>query len=215
MFSWRKGHVVTEMVEEYISKADQCLGLFKMALEARIKKGDCHEFDELAQKAHIAESTCDDIRRRVEEELYEKALIPESRGDILHLLEKLDKLPNKADAILFEVSAELLLIPQVLAKEFHQLVHTNCECFQLLVKAVRLLFTAPQEMRPLIADIDKLESSADRLEREVIRAIFASQEIAPDQKILLKDLVIQISKISDLSENVGDALSILVVKRMV
>ncbi|MEK0368345.1 MAG: DUF47 family protein, partial [Nitrosopumilus sp.] len=45
-------------------------------------------------------------RREIEISLYEKALIPESRGDILGLLEAVDRIPNKAESVAFQMQTE-------------------------------------------------------------------------------------------------------------
>ncbi len=215
MFGWRKGHVVTTMVEEYIEKAEHCLGAFKIAFDTYTNRGLCEPFDSLVDKTHMAESSCDDIRRRIEEALYAKALIPESRGDILNLLEAVDRVPNTADGVLHDIQDQLLEIPEEMKGKFTQLVHVNCDCFADLTKAFRLLFTEPEQIHQLTDALDKKESSADHLERDMIRAVFTNPTIAPDQRILLRDLIRQICNISDRAENAADTLHIVVVKRLV
>ena len=39
------------------------------------------------------------MRREIEVMMYSKALFPESRGDILTLLETIDRVPNQAEAV--------------------------------------------------------------------------------------------------------------------
>lgn len=215
MFNWRKKHAVTGMVEEYVGKAEACVGLFKMAFETYLQKGLSASFDELVQKADMAETECDEIRREVEQGMYERALIPESRADIMNLLEKMDKVPSRAERILLQVQAEQLRVPEALAGKFRQLIHINCEAFDYLAQAMRLLFTDSKQVRPLVTRVGRQESAADELELEVIRLIFHTEGIPGDQRILLRDLVQQICRISDLSENCGDLLNITVVKRLV
>lgn len=215
MFNWRKSHPVADMVEEYTRKAEACVGLFKMAFEMYLQKGLSADFDALVQKVDMAETECDEIRRRVEQAMYEQALIPESRADIMNLIEKMDKLPNRAERILFRIQVEMLRVPQSLAGKFRQLVRINCEAFDDLAQAMRLLFTNTDEIRPIVKKVGMKESAADDLELEVIRLIFRDDGIPGDQRILLRDLVTQLCKISDLAENCCEALNITVVKRLV
>ncbi|MCX7935213.1 MAG: DUF47 family protein [Planctomycetota bacterium] len=215
MLFWRQRHPVAVMMNEYITKAEECLELFRRAFETYFALGQGSEFDEAAEAVHLVESGCDDLRRKIEAEVFTKSLIPESRGDILTLIERLDKVPSKADALLQEMRAEMLAMPAALTGKFRQLVHTNCECFQCLGRAVRELFLAIDRVPTLAEEIDKRESLSDRLEREIIRLIFSDAALAADQRILLKALAVEISRLSDLAENAADALVIVAVKRMV
>ena len=187
---------------------------FKKAVETYFEVGISKDFDEIIEKTHIAESLADDIRREIELNLYEKSLIPESRGDILGLLESADKVLNKAQSVLYQIQTESLRIPKFLQEDLSKLVDINIEAFKNVAKAIRTLFENLREIRDITNEIDKRESSSDRLEREIIKKIFSS-DIGIGEKILLKELVIETGSISDLSENVGDRLNIIAAKRMI
>ena len=89
MFGWRKENIVTKMIEEYLQECEECQGLFRNSFQTYMEKSLCQEFNTLVSNTSAAESSCDDIRRKIEASMYEKALIPESRGDILRLLENI------------------------------------------------------------------------------------------------------------------------------
>jgi uncharacterized protein len=215
MFSWRKNDAVARMVEEYLQKAEECLSLMQETFEIYFEKGLGGAFDEGVEKTHMAESSCDDICQQIEAAMYEKSLIPESREDILNLLETLDRIPNQAESALFHVQMQLLGIPEEFVDKFRQLVHVNRDAFVRLTEAVRALFAEPKKVRAGIREVDKEESSSDHLERDMIRSFFTSETLPPDQKILLKELVIQIGKVANRCENAGDRLHIITVKRLV
>lgn len=215
MFGWKQKHLVTQMVEEYLQHAERCLLHFREAFEMFFQNGFSREFSELSEKTDLEESACDDLRRRIDEQMYEKALIPESREDILHLLDKMDKIPNRAERILHDMLDMRIHIPSTLREGMLHLVHLNQECFTTLLEAVRGIFVASETVIEKIGMIGHQEEKSDRLERELIRAVFSDHEIPPDRRILLTDLIRHISHISDLSEDVADILKIMTVKRMV
>jgi len=215
MFSWRKGNVVVEMIDRYLARAEECFQHWRKAFNIYLEQGLGPEFDELVTKTHIAESTCDDIRRQVEETLYEKALIPEARGDIVFLLEGLDQVPSQADRVVHQIQCELLAMPPQHAAAFRELVDLNCECFSHLAQAVRLVFTDMTKVKDQVMNVDKTESATDHLQHELIRAIFTDDNIKTAQRILLKDLVTQVNLVSDLAEQSSDRLTLLAVKRVV
>jgi len=209
-----KRNRIYEIVERYLDKMLEAAELFKKTMEKYFEVGLSREFIEMIEATHLSESMADDIRREIELEMYEKSLIPESRGDILGLLEVTDEVMNKAQSVLYQIETENLEIPQELKDDFIKLIHNNISAFEVAVDGFRILFHNLKAVREKVQEVDKRESSSDRMERDLIRKIFAANyDIG--EKILLKDLVIEIGNISDMSEEVTDRLNIVAAKRMV
>ena len=203
-----------EMIEGYLKKVTECTELAKKALLLYIDKGCCEKFDELVTKTHMAESCSDDLRREIEILLYEKALMPESRGDILGMLETVDKIPNKAESVTFQMQTEVLRIPDEFKPELRKIININFDIFADVKKAIRAIFNDIDEVRRITNEIDKKESGSDSMERDLIKKLFSSN-INIGEKILLKELIIEIGSISDRAENVADRLNIMAVKRLI
>ncbi len=215
MFPFRRKHQVKDMVDEYLETAGQCVDKFVQGFEALLSQGRSAQFDRLVEECHRAEAACDDIRRRVEGILYEKALIPQSRGDVLGLLESLDHVPNKADHTLRTAQDEALDVPGHFAGQVREIVKVNAQAFQSLREAVRCLFEDIDEVRTHTREVDEKESVSDVLERKLIRTVFRTPDVAGDQRILLRDLIHDMGGVSDRCENVADRLIVLAVKRLV
>lgn len=213
IFFSRKNRVY-EMVEKYIDQIFETANLFKKTMEKYFESGISTEFKEMIENTHISESMADDIRRAIELEMYEKSLIPESRGDILGLLEATDEVMNKAQSVLYQIETENLEIPSELKEDFLKLIHNNVSAFEVALEGFKVLFHNLKDVREKVQEVDKRESSSDKMERELIRKIFGSN-YDTGTKILLKDLVIEIGNISDMSEEVTDRLNIVAAKRMV
>ena len=203
-----------EMIEGYLKKVTECMELAKKALLLYIDKGYCEKFDELVTKTHMAESCSDDLRREIEILLYEKALMPESRGDILGMLETVDKIPNKAESVTFQMQTEVLRIPDEFKPELRKIININFDIFADVKRAIRAIFNDIGEVRRITNEIDKKESGSDSMERDLIKKLFSSN-INIGEKILLKELIIEIGSISDRAENVADRLNIMAVKRLI
>ena len=208
-----KKNKVYEMIEKYLATVWESIELFRKTIEIYFEKGLAREFIEMIESTHLSESLADDIRRDMELALYEKSLIPESRGDILGLIEATDKVLNKAQSVLYQIETESLHIPDELKDDFIRLVNTNISAYESAIEGFKTLFVNVNNVRDKVKEVDKKESSSDRMERDFIRKIFSSNyDIG--QKILLKDLVIEVGSISDRSEDVTDRLSIVAAKRM-
>ena len=72
-------------------------------------------FEEKINKLKKQENKADELRRAIEKQLYLETLIPESRGDVLALLETADNVINQVKATLLEFSVESPMVP----KNFH------------------------------------------------------------------------------------------------
>ncbi|MCK9266625.1 DUF47 family protein [bacterium] len=213
-FFRRKTNAIYLMVEEYLLQMYESIRLFNKTISIYFEEGITDLFIKLIDETHSAESKADDTRRDIEISFYEKSLIPESRGDILEVIESIDKVFNKAQSVLYQIETESLLIPDEFHTEFKNLIDINMEAYVSAIKGFKILFTNTRDVKNCVKEVDEKESFSDRKERELIRMIFSS-EYQLGEKILLKELVTEIGCISDLSEEVADVLSIIAVKRMI
>ena len=214
MFGHKAARKVEEKIFDYLDSAKQCMDCCKSSMDLFFAKGHSEEFDEVVASAHRYESKSDDLRREIEHMLYGKALLPESRGDILGLLETFDKIPNQAEAVLFLLQTQRTIVPQSLATRFEALVVINLQAFALAHRAMFILFEKPEGTLELTVQIDRLESESDAEEMRLITTIFSSDfELA--EKIILRDIVRAIGSISDRCENLADRAAIVTIKRKI
>ncbi|MCK5688663.1 DUF47 family protein [Myxococcota bacterium] len=213
-FFWRQQENIEKMLDEYFRRSDLCFELFEHGMNTFFEKGGNKEFGEEVEKIHKAESSADDLRREIEHTLYGKALLPESRGDILGLLETFDQLPNRADTIAYALRTQRITLPEAFIEDFKMLVDVNLQAYHLTRKAVDALFNNPKVALGATTEVDNKESESDRIERTIISAIFDSG-MEMGQKLLIKDVVLLIGGISDRAEKTGDRISIVAIKRQI
>jgi predicted phosphate transport protein (TIGR00153 family) len=120
-FLWRKQEKIEGMLESYFERCDNCFQLFEQAFDNYCENGPCETFNHIVQRTHETESAADDLRRDIEHTLYGKALLPESRGDILGVLESFDKLPNMAETVIFSLRCQHTHIPAEYLPQFREL----------------------------------------------------------------------------------------------
>lgn len=213
-FFLKKQRLIEKYVFEYLELWKKCLESFKKAIDVYLEKGLGEEFDYCVEATHKKESHLDDLRRKIEWEMYSKALLPESRGDLLGLLETMDRIPNKAESVLFEIQTQKLILPEELHDNFKRIVLLSCEAMELVYEAGKRLFKREGDILTLTDKIDEKESECDHAERDMIREVF-DMDIETAEKIILKDLIIELGTLTDRAENVSDRLTILSVKRRV
>ena len=100
MFSFKKNQKLMDMLEQYLAVVDETLDEFSEAFLYLLKNGIDEHFKVLGSQTHKKESNADDLRRDIELQMYEKSLLPESRRDLLEVIEMIDRIPNRAESIL-------------------------------------------------------------------------------------------------------------------
>ena len=205
---------IESQITQYNRQVADCMKVFKQALQGYCNNPDREAVKGSFDKVHRAESLADDIRREIEVIMYSKALFPESRGDILGLLETMDKVPNQAEAVVHMIWNQHIAIPKELHSDILHIVDLGCRCVDALLEAAGKLFMDFTNAGVAVGRIDEIESESDRAEAELIEKIFSTQ---PDTigKLLLRDLIKNIASISDRAENAGDRIRIMIAKRSV
>ena len=80
------------------------------------------------------------MRRDIESRLYGQNLIPDFRGDVLELVENLDKVINEFDEVAHQFYLEQPDVPDVYHDDLKELVNQVCECAENLAFASRAFF---------------------------------------------------------------------------
>ena len=210
----RKQRRLQELIARYNEQVRLCLEEFQTAVVAYCEGHDRERLAEDSVRVRRAESLADDIRREIEVLMYSKALFPESRGDILGLLETMDKVPNQAEAAVRMVLNQYLVVPDELVPSVREMVQISRHCIDEMVGAVDSLFTNSLNANAYVGKVDQLESDVDHIEEQLIRTIF-SGNAEGWMKILLRDFVRKVASISDRAENTTDRIRIMVAKRSI
>lgn len=211
---WKKEKKVYRLMKEYMAEALNCLEAFQECLFVLFENSTGEQAKALVQQVDDAESRADDLREKIEIKLYRKALMPESRGDMLGLIEAIDRVPNWAEEMAYDISLQRVVFPRNLLDKFRRIAEMNVECFRVLYKGVEALFTDLDAVFELTKEVDRIESEIDTLERELIADVFDIEERLSYQNLLHR-IIRGICDISDKTENVADRLAIVAIKKLI
>ena len=201
-------------VDEFLDKLSQSVLIFKLAIKTYLTEGPCPQFEENLRQVNELESQADALRRTIEKELYSNTLIPESRGDVLGLLENLDSIHNLLEGTLWSFSIETPAIPSEHVMGYQGLVEMVELGVEALVLASRSFFRDPARVNDHLHKVMLYEKEADKVSTRLKRAIFAS-EADLSQKTHLRHFVELIDNVADGAEDVADRLTIYTIKQKV
>jgi len=213
-FLFKKENQLDTLILQYLENLTRTQEHFVKAMDTCLDEGICGQFSFLIDQTHKFESKADEIREEVNLLMYSRALIPESREDIMNLLEHMDVIPRIFELILHLIRTQKLKIPQFIELETKDLIRISVESCELMVKQVELMVKNKQGIRALLATIDHNESHCDHIERSLMIKVFDS-DLETCAKLQLKELIIAMGEISDQADRVSKRVNIMTLKRRV
>ncbi len=202
-------------IEAMLDEISQAGLIFSAAIKEYLE-GDMDKFLARLKKVMELESDVDNKRREIRYKLYTKMLIPESRGDVLSLLENIDNVIDTMQDVLIQFEIETPKIPTTLKKDFIALAEASNEAVNNTVKAARSFFKEIHLVNDYINKTYFYEHEADVLESGIKRKVFSSDEYGSlAEKMHIRDFAVHISSISDEAEDVCERLSVSAIKRSI
>ena len=207
--------VLEKRLAEYLDHWLSCVRFLQDGMQAFLDEGPGEQADFYYARVDRAESRGDELRRGVETRLYSKALLPESRGDILGVLEALDAVINRAESVLRQVVIERIEIEPWMQQSLSRLISCTVEACECLHEAACALLHGKDEPLAQLAErIDLVESRCDHMEDDLMAKVFTS-DLDLARKLQLKDLIRRIGTISDMAEAAAYRINIVGLKRRV
>ena len=201
-----------QKIDELHDKIIEISMVFKKAVHLFLKEQRSQNYRKLSKEIKTIEHEADVLRRDIENRLYAQNLIPDFRGDVLELVENLDKVINEFDEVAHGFYLERPVIPETYHEQLLELVSEVCQCAENLAFASRAFFKDFSSVRNYSKKVYLLEHESDKTTAKLIDEIFSSDmELA--HKLQLKTFLSEVADIADLAENCVDQLLIYVIKR--
>jgi hypothetical protein len=211
---FKKERQLESLIYNYLENLGMIQNHFVKAMNLCLKEGVSDDFCFLMDQTHRFESRADDLRDEINELMYRRALIPESREDIMALLEKVDEIPRSFEQILNMIRTQRIGFPEFLILDVQELIRVSMESCELMAKQIDVWIKKKEGVRALMSTIDHNESHCDHIERRIIVKIFET-DIEPFLKLQLKEMVIVLGEISDQADRVSKRINIMTMKRRV
>lgn len=212
MYLFNKNKILLEKYTNYLNLCMDTIEIFREAIEHSMKNGLDEHYCVLAKKVHGKESDADGMRRIIECEMYEQSLLPESREDLLDIIERIDAVPNGADHLATLLMIQKTEILPSLRKDISELLSLSVESFKYTREAALDCFMKMKRINELQTLIKNTESIGDSLEHEMVRKIF-EEKMETGDKLVQKDIVNQIGDLCNMCEHVMDRIVICSIKR--
>lgn len=210
---FKRTRALVAQIEEFLDAVSQGALVFEQGV-ADYVAGDMTRFEAHYSTIDALESRADELRRDIEQHLYSQSLIPESRGDVLGLLENMDDVldTSKNTLSLFLVERPELITG--MEEDWRRLAATAARTTEAVVLSVRAYFRDPHTVKDHLHKVYFHEKEGDSLAMDLKRRIFET-DVELARKIHQRYFALNIDHVSDAAENVADRLSIYAIKRTV
>jgi len=210
-----KSKALIAEIDSYHRVIQQSGLLFYEAIREYLE-GKLDLFEDRVIQIKKVEIEADKLRRDIKHKLYSYLLIPESRGDVLALLETLDDVVDMTHKVSKNFSIENPIIPESLKREFLLMAEHTKNAIESLVEACNAYFTNNCAVNDHINKVFFYETEIDMIEERIKRAVFKTDEIDKfSRQVHVRYFAEKMANLSDVAENICDRLSVFVIKRKI
>jgi len=203
---------IEKEIDDFLDHVSESGLLFTQGVKAYLH-GNIDSFVRLLEQIVDNERNADVLRRSIEELLYRRTLIPESRGDVLRMIENMDSLLGSFKGAMWRLQIERPAIKDHFFKDLESLVEFAVNSVEATTLSVRAYFKDINAVADHMHKISFWESEADIVATKLQMKIFQCDSLKLSEKIQLRDLALQIEDIPNQAEDVADSLAIYVIKR--
>ncbi|HPI38248.1 MAG TPA: DUF47 family protein [Ignavibacteriaceae bacterium] len=207
----KKTKKLESQIDEYLDLVIKGGLVFKLGIKCYLENL-MEEFENHLKDLRKIEDRADDLRRNIEIKLYTRTLIPESRGDVLGLMESCDKVLNITTETLLEFSVEIPEVIPELKNHYLQLSESAIACLENTVSGIRSYFKNYDAVRDYVNKVQFYKKETNKIAEQIKRTIFRTDK-SLSKKIHVRYFAFHIERIAELSEDVCDRLAIASIKR--
>ncbi|MDZ7293915.1 MAG: DUF47 family protein [candidate division KSB1 bacterium] len=210
---FRRSKRLEVQIDEYLDLIVKGGLVFKEGVKFYLRHQHADFESHLEQLSDI-EDQGDRLRREIETSLYSHTLIPESRGDVLGLLENADRVLNRMAETLMQFSVETPEVCEEFVSFFADLADFSITAAEGMVRAIRAYFTDLNSVRDYVNQVQFYRKETNKMAEKLKREVF-SRQLRLSHKIHLRYFAYHVELIAEEAEDVCDRLAIATIKRYV
>jgi predicted phosphate transport protein (TIGR00153 family) len=213
MLTFKHATKSIELIEHFMTQVDQGVLVFQEGVKSYLSENQQSFSDHLRTLSNL-ETEADITKRKIENLLYTRSLMPQLRGDIMRLLEDLDNIIDLAKTSLYQFDVEVPYIPAELHPDFIKLTEVSVAAVETVIPAARAYFRDPEFIKEKIHRVYFYEKEVDKIAMTIKRKAFQEMtNLKLSEKFHLRYFTLHIETLSDAAEKVADLLSIMAIKR--
>jgi predicted phosphate transport protein (TIGR00153 family) len=172
-------------------------------------------FEILVEEISELERDADDMRQAVEHRMFQQSLLPETREDLLKILEEMDNVPDTCERAVYIIADQHVIPIAEIKGDMLELIKVGIECFKYTLEAAQDFLGKMKNIKLTMQKVNDFEHIGDKLERKMIKKIFRNKMLSQGDRLLQKELVQEIGNICNKSKHSAQKIIIASVKRKI
>ncbi|MBQ2700513.1 MAG: DUF47 family protein [Clostridia bacterium] len=216
MFLKNDNSKIHNLVLEQIKDVEGCLLSYTNFLKGAVNPDtDIETLRSLSVGVNQLENAADRSLRAMIDSL-SSSLLPATRSEMIEIGSSCDNIANKCQQSAKKIVLTKFHFPKEYADDIMKINSIVGEEFQLLVKAIGLLFTNFGELlkdHSILDDIRAKEHEVDVIEDNLYELIYAKEEMRLSERTQIAEMVELTCDLADIIEDIADKIQIMLITR--
>jgi predicted phosphate transport protein (TIGR00153 family) len=163
------------------------------------------------------EQHCDELKRRLEHEIFTKALTPNVRADLLRIVEAIDQIPNHCQDVANMMLDQKTKILEDNKEDVKKLLSMIFDAFSLTAVSVGDIFFKRDRAIELSEKINSINLKAVKIKRAMVKRIYSDSEMEthPGSRLMQKEIAAKIGEMGHLCKFLSERIIIASIKQHV
>ncbi len=211
MFGKKKQRKIQKLILQHAALVGEAVARYERMVVEYLAGNT--EFKVESRHIDEVESEADKVRFEVEHKLFKGGLLATQREDAITMLEAVDRVANKAEACGDFLSLVRPVIPEIAHEPLREIARLTVEAYNRLPPLLDRIAEGDYAIREEIKTVGRTESQVDRIQFQVVRAVYKLPDVDKLDKYLFLETTNRVTSVSDQVENAGDALSLIAIRR--
>lgn len=201
-------------IDEFIDKVSEAQMVVERTLLHYFEVGPDEELDQKIGQIAKIEERADELRRNVANMMFSEMLMPDTRGDVLTLLDEVDTTLDDCVHIIVELAIERPKPVEKFSDGYEALINEVGQAVQDMLRAARSYFKDPNTIQDHVHKVAFHSKEATRIALRTGREIFDS-DLSLSRKRQGRDWIANIRRLASHAGDIGDQLAIFAIKRSI
>jgi len=213
MFKFKQINTTIENIDNYFDTIDKALIIFKDGVKNYLYNYT-EQFNSNLENITVFENDADNLRHKIENNIFTLSSLSRVRGDIVRLIENMDDIVDILESSLFQFEIERPYIPAEIYADFIKLTELSTMAVESLIPAAKAYFKNPEDIHEKIHRVYFYEKETDKQAQNLKRKVFHDlSSLKLSEKFHLRYFALHIENLSDAAEKAADQLLIMSIKR--
>lgn len=209
---FQRTNLLISEIDEFIDTVSEAVMVLEQTFLHYLEDGPDDYLDEKIERIRAVEDRADELRRDIANVIYAEMLMPDTRGDVLGLLDEVDTSLDDCSHIIMKLGIERPDLPSQFVAGLKSVLGESIKATQEVMLGARAYFNEPYAVRTHVHRISFHNREATTITLRAGREIYTS-ELPLERKQQIVGWFVALRSLASHADDIGDKLAIFAVRR--